>query len=113
VTAALIAGAIFAPAGQAYYAEGIGSPGDRERQAWKPPASLQSPDAQDAARGSEIDHSRPVPSLTDGKGSANRFEWADAGIGAALMLGLLGLATGSGALVSRHRRRRGRLAPTG
>ena len=70
---------------------------------------LRSPDVRDAAR--DI---RPVlvvlPSLrvTDSDG----FHWGDAGIGAAGMLGLLGILAGT-AVVSLHRRRRHRMPIAG
>jgi hypothetical protein len=52
-----------------------------------------------------------VPSVQTVETSSRGFDWADAGIGAAGMLTLLGLGAG-GLLVSRRNRERGRPATT-
>jgi hypothetical protein len=70
---------------------------------------LRSPDARDAARGTEISPvNRPsVPPLPSVETPSSGFQWDDAGIGAAVMLALLSVGTGTVLLVGRHRRRRG------
>jgi hypothetical protein len=64
---------------------------------------LRSPDARDAAAGISVAavHTEPVaePSVSDG------FEWADAGIGAAIALALVAMAGGTLLLAARTRRR--------
>ena len=75
-----------------------------------PSQDLRSPDSRDAAReaaaapaeSARVLTKRSAPSLSDG------FEWSDAAIGAAVMLGLLGAAGGTLLLVNRSRHR----APT-
>jgi hypothetical protein len=68
---------------------------------------LRSPDARDAAR--EVP---PVTVATPGVPETTRgFDWGDAGIGAAGMLGLVGILAGSiAAFVAPRRRRRQALA---
>jgi hypothetical protein len=68
---------------------------------------LRSPDARDAAREAAVTHvesaraapSRSAPSVSGG------FEWGDAGIGAAFMLALVGVASGTLLVVGRSRHR--------
>jgi hypothetical protein len=75
-----------------------------------PSQDLRSPDTRDAAREraaaraerTAVSPSRTAASVSDG------FEWGDAGIGAAIMLALLSLASGTVLLAGRSRRR----APT-
>jgi hypothetical protein len=75
-----------------------------------PPRDLRSPDARDAARDAAVvriesagaSPSRSMPSVSNG------FEWGAAGIGAAVMLALVSVASGTLLLVSRSRHR----APT-
>jgi hypothetical protein len=72
-----------------------------------PPQDLRSPDARDAARevavvridSADAAPSRSAASVSDG------FEWGDAGIGAAVMLALVGVASGTLLLVGRSRQR--------
>jgi hypothetical protein len=72
-----------------------------------PAQDLRSPDARDAAReatvvrieSADASPSRSAPSVSDG------FEWGDAGIGAAVMLALVGVASGTLLLVGRNRQR--------
>jgi hypothetical protein len=72
-----------------------------------PPQDLRSPDARDAARetepiraeGTGVSARRSAPSVPDS------FEWGDAGIGAAVLLALLSLASGTALLVGRSRQR--------
>jgi hypothetical protein len=71
---------------------------------------LRSPDARDAGRAAaaapaeagRVSPKRSAPSVAD------RFEWSDAGIGAAVMLALVSVAGGTLLLISRSRQR----APT-
>jgi hypothetical protein len=71
------------------------------------PQDLRSPDARDAAREAAVTHvesaraapSRSAPSVSGG------FEWGDAGIGAAVMLALVGVASGTLLVVGRSRHR--------
>jgi hypothetical protein len=73
-----------------------------------PQQDLRSPDARDAAREAAVvrtasavaSPSRSAPSVSDG------FEWGDAGIGAAVMLALVGVASGTLLVVGRGRQRR-------
>jgi hypothetical protein len=68
---------------------------------------LRSPDARDAAsdaavapvESARVSPERSAPSASDG------FEWGDAGIGAAVMLALVGMASGTLLLVGRSRQR--------
>jgi len=68
---------------------------------------LRSPDARDAAReaavasveSADVSPGRSAPSASEG------FEWGDAGIGAAIMLALVGVASGTLLLVGRSRKR--------
>jgi hypothetical protein len=68
---------------------------------------LRSPDARDAARdaavapveSARVSPEGSAPSASDG------FEWGDAGIGAAVMLALVGMASGTLLLVGRSRQR--------
>ena len=64
------------------------------------PQDLRSPDARDAATGDAAApaHTKADPSASDG------FEWADAGIGAAIALGLMAMAGGTLLLAARTRR---------
>ena len=64
---------------------------------------LRSPDARDAGR--QLDPA-PVSTVQVAEPSSG-FDWGDAGIGAAGMLALLGIAAGSMLLVTTTRRRRG------
>jgi hypothetical protein len=72
-----------------------------------PPQDLRSPDARDAARDVEpaaaeaagVSANRSAPSVSDG------FEWGHAGIGAAVMLALLSMASGMVLLAGRSRHR--------
>ena len=81
---------------------------DSARQVSAPQIDLRSPDARDASTRSvetytpgHVTEPSPVVSV-----STREFDWADAGIGAAGMLALVGL--GSGALLIASQRRRGR-----
>jgi len=69
---------------------------------------LRSPDARDAARlpngGRPSDVSTPVQQVTESPSGG--FDWGDAGIGAAGMLAIVALATGSALLITGYRRRR-------
>jgi hypothetical protein len=67
-----------------------------------PRADFRSPDAVDAAgSASRITYVTPAPVEA---GSGDGFAWGDAGIGAAGMLGVIGIVTGAGLLtVRRHR----------
>ena len=71
---------------------------------------LRSPDARDATG---ISTSKPDPASTPHvvQVASNGFEWSDAGIGAAAMLGLIALCGGVLLLVS-SRRREGRMPRT-
>jgi hypothetical protein len=68
---------------------------------------LRSPDARDAARvtavapaeSARVSPGPTAPSVSDG------FEWGDAGIGAAVMLALVGMASGTLLLFGRNRQR--------
>jgi hypothetical protein len=72
-----------------------------------PAQDLRSPDASDAAReaavapaeSARVSPGRSAPSVSDG------FEWGDAGIGAAVMLALVSVASGTLLLVGRGRDR--------
>jgi hypothetical protein len=64
-----------------------------------------SPDAADAARDLPPVHI-PAPVVTVTRSPSGGFDWGDAGIGAAGMLGLFSIAAGT-ALVVTGRRRRG------
>jgi hypothetical protein len=72
-----------------------------------PQVDLRSPDARDAARkaaataaeATGAPPSRSTPNVSEG------FEWSDAGIGAAVMLALVSVASGTLLLVGRNRRR--------
>jgi hypothetical protein len=71
------------------------------------PRDLRSPDARDAARqaaiapaeSARVSSGHSAPSVADG------FEWGDAGIGAAVMLALVSVASGALLLVARSRHR--------
>jgi hypothetical protein len=65
----------------------------------------RSPDAVEAARTPSPAPTRIVPTriAPPQPAAADGFEWGDAGIGAAGMLGLLGLAGGTAALTLRRR----------
>ena len=66
------------------------------------PQDLRSPDARDAATGIAVapaHTTNAVPSASDG------FEWADAGIGAAIAFGLMAMAGGTLLLATRTWRR--------
>ena len=70
---------------------------------------LRSPDARDAARGTEIG---TAPSIKIVRvGASGGFDWGDAGIGAGTLGGLLLVALGGGLLVA-HRRQQ-RVTPRG
>jgi hypothetical protein len=72
-----------------------------------PSQDLRSPDARDAARDlTRVVVSPPVVEVREAPSGG--FDWGDAGIGAAGMLGLFSIAAGSALLVT-NRRRRGAL----
>ena len=79
------------------------------RQATPPPSfdegyrDLRNPDSRQAPGGVE----EPAPVIEVREVPSSGFSWADAGIGAAGMLGLFSLAAGSLLLVTNRRRRRG------
>jgi hypothetical protein len=84
---------------------------DAERAVDAPPSrDLRSPDARDAARdvpvaaaeSARVEPRRSAASVSD------RFEWSDAGIGAAFMLALVSVTGATLLLISRSRHR----APT-
>ena len=97
----LVIGAAVWPAG----AQAIPDPGI-EVQA--PAQDLRSPDARDAAGvGAEAraqTHTGAAPSASEPT-AADGFEWGDAGIGAAVILGLGSLAGGTVLLSTRSRQR--------
>jgi hypothetical protein len=67
-----------------------------------PGVDLRSPDARDAGREPQtVPTPEPIVQVRDVPESG--FDWGDAGIGAAGMLGLLGIAAGSLLLLSRRR----------
>jgi hypothetical protein len=67
---------------------------------------LRSPDARDAAR--DLPPAQiPAPTVEVRELPSSGFDWGDAGIGAAGMLGLFSIAAGSALLVTARRRRRG------
>ena len=71
---------------------------------------MRSPDARDAA---QPNPPRPVSrTASPATGVANGFGWADAGIGAAGMLGIV-LAVGGIALLTTHQRRRDHVSVAG
>jgi hypothetical protein len=63
---------------------------------------LRSPDARDAG----LDRPPVTIPVVDVPGNTGGFDWSDAGIGAAGMLGLMGIAAGSILAVLQSRRRR-------
>ncbi len=74
------------------------------------PQDMRSPDARDAA---QPNPPRPVSrTASPATGVANGFGWADAGIGAAGMLGIV-LAVGGIALLTTHQRRRDHVSVAG
>lgn len=78
------------------------------------PQNLTSPDAQDAAAGRGTNSAPevtlvkvPAPATDDaGNSGGGGIQWADAGIGAGGMLGIVLLAGGTAALVTHRPRRR-------
>lgn len=84
----------------------VASPAVADAQV-RAPRDLRSPDARDAARGATfkraesdgVSPGRSTPSVADG------FEWGDAGIGAAVMLALVSVASGTLLLIGRSRHR--------
>jgi hypothetical protein len=89
--ALLVAAAISAPAASARPLDRVLPPGTTH-------------DAVTGVADSPIDRSSPPPVQTV-ESSSDGFDWGDAGIGAAAMLALFGLGTGS-LLVSRRSRER-------
>jgi hypothetical protein len=65
---------------------------------------LRTPDARDAADRITSRPLAPPPVRIEQPSSANGFSWGDAGIGAAGMLGVVGVVTGVGLLTVRRRR---------
>jgi uncharacterized membrane protein len=97
----LVLGAAVWPAG----AQAIPDPGI-EVQA--PTQDLRSPDARDAAGvGAEARAQSPndAPPITPEPTASDGFEWGDAGIGAAVVLGVGTLAGGTLLLTTRSRQR--------
>jgi hypothetical protein len=75
-----------------------------------PSQDLRSPDARDAARDLPPVSTAATDPVADVAASEGGFDWGDAGIGAAMMLALLGIAGGSLLLVTGRRRSRFRAA---
>jgi hypothetical protein len=67
---------------------------------------LRSPDAVDASRRVGIYAIAPAGTTASAGDSGRGFQWDDAGVGAAAMLGLIGLAAGSLMIAVSVRRRR-------
>lgn len=71
---------------------------------------LRSPDARDAdflassAQEADVSPSVGAPTVISTPPASDGFEWGDAGVGAALMLALLGVASATVLLVGRTRR---------
>ena len=66
------------------------------------PQDLRSPDTRDAARGVDVRDVGPVQPVTADSPDSG-FQWGDAGIGAAGMLGLVAIVLGGSLLVGRRR----------
>ncbi len=124
-TAALVA-AFAAPAGAAAQGQDLRSPDTRDAAAAAHEQSyqdLRSPDARDAAPAATAQYSdlrspdardagrppvqvaTPIVEIREVPGSG--FDWGDAGIGAAGIVALFGIAAGVALLVGTRRRRRG------
>ena len=70
---------------------------------------LRSPDARDAGRPPAAETPAPVVEIREIPASG--FDWADAGIGAAVILGMCSIAAGLMLLLAGRRRRRGFQVP--
>jgi hypothetical protein len=87
---------------------------DSARRAAAPETNLQSPDARDASNPGVSTYQPGRASLPAQRivvPASNGFDWGDAGIGAAGMLGLVALAAGT-LMVATHRRRERRVPIT-
>jgi hypothetical protein len=73
------------------------------------PQDLRSPDARDAGRPPAVDTPTPVVEIREIP--ATGFDWGDAAIGAAVILGMCSIAAGLMLLLSGRRRRRGFQVP--
>jgi hypothetical protein len=73
---------------------------------------LRSPDARDAGVASRQAPTQSPPAAVVERvaTASDGFDWGDAGIGAAGMLGLIGLGTGAAVVLGSQRRRSGRSA---
>ena len=103
-------GALAAPA---WAAQDLRNPDQRAPVAVEPKQDLRSPDTVDAARGvtpSTVEAPAVESSLASA--SSGGFDWGDAGIGAAAMLGLVSLAGGMTLIATHSRRRRRFPAPS-
>jgi hypothetical protein len=108
ITAFVAAAALAAPAAAIAVPIDLRSPDARDAAlATVASQDLRSPDARDAARSDEITPLARPSGVRVGRAEAptTDFAWGDAGIGAATVLALVGVAIGSGLLVVRHRRR--------
>lgn len=104
-TVVAIAAAISGSSAYGYVEENLPTAADISRQA--PPAQPQdhrSADARDTSPAAKRLHfAGPSETDTAVTPSGDGFEWGDAGLGAALMLGLLSLCGGTAVLIRRRR----------
>ena len=113
VAPALVVGALAAPTARAQSVQDMRSPDARDAAARvQSDPDLRSPDVRGTARGRGAASAPQIlvmrVSRPKGSGSGG-FDWADAGIGAGGLLGLVLLGVGA-ALVVAHRGRAGELA---
>jgi hypothetical protein len=105
ITSAALVAACAAPASAAAQTPDLRSPDARDAASAAEKRSyqdLRSPDARDAG----VDRPPVTIPVVDVPGNTGGFDWTDAGIGAAGMLGLMGIAAGSILAVLQSRRRR-------